>query len=111
MKKPEDLDIRLHPVGRPPGHGRTILVLAIMGLFGCPMFGVTAWIWGRRELARIRLGQADPVDEGRVRAGMILGLVAVIQAVVVGGLVAAVVSVAYSAFLDFVNALSVGVGR
>jgi len=106
MKKSADLDIRLRPLGRAKGHGRAILTLAVFGLFGCPVFGVSAWIWGRRELARIRTGESDPVDEGRVRAGMILGLVAVIHAVVIGGLVTAAVSVAYRAFLDFFNTLS-----
>jgi hypothetical protein len=106
VKEPGDLDIRLRPLGRPRGHGRSILILAIMGLFGCPVFGVTAWIWGRRELSRIRTGQADPADEGRVRAGMILGLVAVVHAVVVGGLVAAVAAVAYRALLNLLTELS-----
>jgi len=105
VKEFDDLDIRLRPLRGRRGHGRAILTLAIMGLFGCPVFGVAAWMWGRRELARIRGGESDPVDEGRVRAGMILGLVAVIQAVVVGGLVTAVVAVAYRALLDFIMSL------
>ena len=108
MKNPSDQDIRLRPLGGRKGHGRAILTLAIFGLFGCPVFGVSAWIWGRHELARIRTGESDPVDEGRVRAGMILGLVAVIHAVVIGGLVAAAASVAYRAFLDFFNTLNEG---
>ena len=86
---------------RPRGHGRAILVLAILGLFGCPVFGLSAWIWGRRELARIRTGESDPVDEGRVRAGMILGIVAIVHALVVGGIVAVAAALAYRVLLDF----------
>jgi hypothetical protein len=103
MGKAEGLDIRFRPQPQPRGNGRAILVLAILGLLGCPVFGISAWIWGRRELARIESGAVDPVDEGRVRAGMILGIVGVVQAVVFGGLIAAAVAVAYRAFLDFLT--------
>jgi len=85
----DDLDIRLGGPGKPPparkppemsrrGNSRAILVTAIIGLIGCPFMGLVAWAWGRRELARIQGGVVDPVQEGRVRAAMIIGIVGVI---------------------------------
>jgi hypothetical protein len=78
-------DLGLPAQARPrPGHGRAILTMAIFGLMGCPVFSVVAWGWGKRELGRIRRGQADPAEEGRVRAAIILALVALFQLLVLG---------------------------
>lgn len=108
-----DLDIRLHAAGkakreREPvrsASARMILTLAIIGLVGCPFLGIAAWTWGRRELRRIRRGQVDPVDEGRIRAGMIVGLVGVIYNLIIWLLVGTAVAVGLRYLIDRVNML------
>lgn len=55
-----------------------ILVLGILGIVCCQVFGPIAWIMGRTELAKIRQGLISAQDEGMVKAGMILGIIGTI---------------------------------
>ncbi len=56
----------------------TILVLGILAIVCCQICGPIAWYMGRQELADIRQGLVSPLDEGTVKAGMILGIVGTI---------------------------------
>lgn len=56
----------------------TVLVLGILAIVCCQVFGPVAWYLGRQELASIRQGSVSSLDEGVVKAGMILGIIGTI---------------------------------
>lgn len=67
-----------------PHRGPMILVFGILGAltFSCfllGIFGVIAWVLGKRDLELIRRGQMDKEGEGLTRAGYILGIVGTIM--------------------------------
>ncbi|MFO7906527.1 MAG: GYF domain-containing protein [Planctomycetota bacterium] len=66
-----------------PHRGGTILVLALLGWFFCPIFAPIAWSMGSGDLRSIRLGQMDPSGESLTQAGMILGMLETILVVMV----------------------------
>jgi hypothetical protein len=81
-----------------PHRGGVVLALGIVGLllasptFCCPVFAIAglsasvpAWVMGRRDLARMRLGELDPEGRGTTQSGIVCGIIGV--AVVLLGLV------------------------
>jgi hypothetical protein len=74
------------PTGRPPfsgplgeaHRGGLILVLGILGLVMCPILGIIAWVMGKGDLAKIKVGQMDPDGRGLTQAGMICGIIATV---------------------------------
>lgn len=52
-----------------------MLVLGILSLTICGIFGPIAWAMGRGELNRIMAGEASPQGRGLANAGMICGIV------------------------------------
>ena len=94
------------PAGRrvEPHRGVMILVFGILGVltFSCAIlgvFGIVAWVMGKRDLELIRRGQMDKDGEGLTRAGYILGIVGTIMF-----LLYLLLIVAYIAFLAIVLA-------
>lgn len=61
--------------------GTTILTLAVLGWFLCPVFAPIAWSMGAGDLRSMRLGLMDPSGESLTRTGMVLGM---IQTILVG---------------------------
>ncbi|MCE9544075.1 MAG: hypothetical protein K8T25_00905 [Planctomycetia bacterium] len=59
----------------PPHRGTLVLVLGIMGLVCCAIFGPMAWIFGAADLKAMRSGQMDPAGESTTQIGMILGII------------------------------------
>lgn len=55
--------------------GVLILVLGILGLLVCPIFGPIAWIMGKGDLAEMDAGQMDPEGRGLTQAGWICGII------------------------------------
>ena len=77
-----------HPTGAPGvyqvGHrGGLILTLGILGIacnfFGIP--GIMAWVLGRADLKQMDAGVMDVEGRGMVQAGMILGIIGTVLAV------------------------------
>ena len=69
------------------GHGRftrggLILILGIIGILCCFLFGIPAWVMGSSDLKEIRAGRMDRSGQGLTQAGMVIGIVAT----VLGGL-------------------------
>ena len=67
-----------------PHRGVMILVFGILGVmtFSCAIlgvFGIVAWVMGKRDLELIRRGQMDKDGEGMTRAGYILGIIGTIM--------------------------------
>jgi hypothetical protein len=76
-----------NPIPPPPDAGvaaprsqkaTTILILGILAIVCCQVCGPIAWYMGHQELASIRQGMVSSLDEGVVKAGMILGIVGTI---------------------------------
>lgn len=65
--------------------GVIILIMGILGLFCCPIFGVVAWIMGHSALNAIQAGLADPRTKGLVQIGYYLGIVSVVLSVLCFG--------------------------
>ena len=87
-----------------PHRGTMILVFGILGVltFSCAIlgvFGIVAWVMGKRDLELIRRGQMDKEGEGMTRAGYILGIVGTIMF-----LLYLLLIVAYIAFIAIVVA-------
>jgi DNA-directed RNA polymerase subunit RPC12/RpoP len=65
-----------------PHRGGLILAFGILSWVTCFFFGVAAWAMGVEDLRAIRAGEMDPTGEGLTRAGMILGAISVVLALV-----------------------------
>ena len=71
-----------------PHRGGMILAFGLIGLIGGMaaffpfVFGIMAWVMGNSDLEEMRAGRMDPEGEGMTNAGKILGMVAVILAIV-----------------------------
>jgi hypothetical protein len=66
-----------------PHRGPMVLVFGILGAmsFSCVIlgvFGVFAWVMGKRDLDLMQRGRMDREGEGLTRAGYILGIVGTI---------------------------------
>jgi hypothetical protein len=53
----------------------TALVLGILGIVCCQVFGIFAWIMGNNELEGIKAGRRNPTNEGTANAARILGII------------------------------------
>jgi hypothetical protein len=58
---------------REPHNGVLILILGLLGIFFCGLFGPVAAYLGHSSLSAIRAGRMDPDGQGLVMAGTILG--------------------------------------
>jgi len=58
-----------------PHRGGLILVLGVMGLVTCAVFGLVAWVMGSHDLREMRAGRMDRSGESATQAGMILGMI------------------------------------
>lgn len=68
---------------RPQAHrGGLILAFGILSWATCFLFGVAAWAMGVEDLRAMRAGEMDASGEGLTRAGMILGAINVVLAIV-----------------------------
>ena len=68
-------DDRRGGVERPRG---MILVFGILGLMLCGIFGIFAWLFGKRDLDLIKRGLMDKEGEALTKVGYILGIVGTI---------------------------------
>jgi predicted RNA-binding Zn-ribbon protein involved in translation (DUF1610 family) len=63
-----------------PHRGTMVLIMGILGLVLGPIIGlglgITAWMMGRRDLAKMRDGAMDPEGKGLTQAGHICGIIA-----------------------------------
>lgn len=64
----------------PPNHPQavTILVLGILGLVCCGPVGIAAWVMGNKALREIDANPTAYQGRGMVKAGQILGIIAVV---------------------------------
>lgn len=58
-----------------PHRGVLILVLGILSLVVCQLFGIAAWIMGNTDLQEIHMGRMDPSGRDLTKAGRICGMV------------------------------------
>lgn len=65
------------------GNGVLVLVLGILSVvgFGC-LAGIPAWLLGNNALEQIRMGRADPGEEGMIQAGRVLGIITTVLTVI-----------------------------
>lgn len=58
------------------GRGTLILVLGILScIIGCFPIGIAAWVMANHDLRGIEDGTIDPVDQGLIKAGKIMGII------------------------------------
>ena len=70
-----------------PHRGSTILVLGVLCLLFCGIFtGIPAWVMGKGDLEKIRVGSMDPAGKGSTNAGMVCGMISCIISLAVFGL-------------------------
>ncbi len=62
--------------------GSAILVLGVLSLVLCSVFGPIAWVMGNEELRRIDAGQVDPMSRNAASAGRICGIVSSVLMIV-----------------------------
>lgn len=70
----------------PPGQtyqqadqGVFVLVMGVLGLLCCPIFGLVAWVVGHQALKSIQAGLANPNSKGLVQIGYYLGIASVVM--------------------------------
>jgi hypothetical protein len=64
--------------GVEPHRGVMILVFGILSLMLCGIFGIFAWLFGKRDLDLIKRGLMDKEGEALTKVGYILGIVGTI---------------------------------
>lgn len=64
-----------------PHRGGLILTFGILGFVCCGLLGIPAWIMGSADLKEIQSGRMDPTGHGLTQAGMILGIITTIIAI------------------------------
>lgn len=62
--------------------GATVLVLGILGLVCCFIFGIISWAMGSSDLRDMNAGRMDPSGRGLTQAGRICGIISVILTIV-----------------------------
>jgi hypothetical protein len=84
-------------------NGALILALGIVSFFGfgC-LTGIPAWVMANASLRNIRVGVADPKDQGLVIAGRIFAILGTIMTIVAGLLALAAV-LGWMGYLSFVQ--------
>jgi len=58
-----------------PHRGVLVLVLGILGIIMCGVFGVIAWVMGNRDVNQMQVGRMDPSGRGLTDAGRICGII------------------------------------
>jgi predicted Zn finger-like uncharacterized protein len=58
-----------------PHRGTLILVLGILGIVACQIFGPVAWLMANNDLAEMRSGRMDPEGKSLTNAGRICGII------------------------------------
>ena len=77
-----------------PSNGTTILIVGILGLVMLQIIlGPVAWVMGNKSLRQIKAGRMEPADEGMIKIGRILGIIAILL-----GIVSLLAAVAYVLF-------------
>lgn len=72
---------QVDPAIKPPQEahrGTMILVLGILGLVCCFIFGIAAWVMGGGDLKKMDAGVMDPEGRGLTQAGRICGIISVV---------------------------------
>lgn len=64
--------------GAAPHRGTLILVLGIISLVVCAPVGIFAWLMGRGDLNKMKVGAMDPSGKGLTQGGMICGIIATV---------------------------------
>ncbi|MFZ1073474.1 MAG: DUF4190 domain-containing protein [Verrucomicrobiia bacterium] len=72
-----------------PHRGTLILVMGILGLACCGVFGIVAWVMGANDLKEMEAGTMDSDGRGMTQAGKICGIVS--TSLFIAGFVAVVV--------------------
>ncbi|MAF65201.1 MAG: hypothetical protein CMJ84_06040 [Planctomycetes bacterium] len=58
-----------------PHRGVVILVLGILSLLLCFVFGIAAWVMGNADLKQMDAGLMDPEGRGLTQAGKLCGII------------------------------------
>ena len=58
-----------------PHRGVVILVLGILSLLLCFVFGIAAWMMGNADLKQMDAGLMDPEGRGLTQAGKLCGII------------------------------------
>ncbi|MBW3595810.1 MAG: hypothetical protein KY475_00890 [Planctomycetes bacterium] len=71
------------PVYLKPHRGGLILALGILAfVVACPVLSFLAWTMGTADLREMREGRMDPSGMGRTQAGMVLGMLLSVAAII-----------------------------
>lgn len=62
--------------------GGAVLALGILGLVGCFILGVIAWVMANNDLREMDVGVMDPSGRSMTQAGKVCGIVSVVFALV-----------------------------
>ncbi len=65
-----------------PHRGTLVLVMGILGIACCGVFGIVAWVLGSQDLREIDAGRMDPSGRGLTQAGRIIGMITTILMIV-----------------------------
>ncbi len=65
--------------------GVFVLVMGLLGILCCPVFGLVAWVVGHQALNSIQAGLANPNSKGLVQIGYYLGIASVVMFLVCSG--------------------------
>lgn len=65
-----------------PHRGATVLIMGILGLVCCFIFGIIGWAMGSSDLRDMNAGRMDPSGRGLTQAGKICGIISVILAII-----------------------------
>jgi hypothetical protein len=71
-----------------PHRAALILAFGVLSWMVCPLFGILAWTMGSADLRAMRAGLMDPAGIPLTQAGQILGMVHVLIALAIFGMVA-----------------------
>lgn len=58
-----------------PHRGTLILIFGIVGIVGCGIFAILAWLFGNEDLKKMNMGQMDPSGRDITNTGRILGII------------------------------------
>ena len=77
-----------------PSNGTTIMVVGILGLVMLQIIlGPVAWVMANNSLREIRSGRMDDSDEGMIKVGRVLGIIATTL-----GIISLLAAIAYVLF-------------
>lgn len=61
-----------------PHRGVVILVLGILSLLVCFVFGIASWVMGNADLKQMDAGLMDPEGRGLTQAGKLCGIIGLV---------------------------------